>query len=155
MQLLPKCDQPFATFAIFSLAGSLISSIQQLCTQSLVGPITIVGLCCHPAFLVWVIVITLCCLVSNNKMKMYFVCLQRLRLSITHFGHPWGVLRLPCVLSPSCSYLMSFTRIAVMLPLTIPASSSGAGCWVPVFLSVGEGGLPGGVSQHPISSSSP
>ena len=82
--------------------------------------VAIIGLCCCPAFLVWVIVITLCHLVSNNKMKTYFVCLQRLRPSIAHFGHPWGVLRLPCALLPSCSYPMSFTHVPVVLLLTIP-----------------------------------
>ena len=41
-------------------------------------------------------------------MKMYFFCLQRLRPSVACFGHPWGVLRLPCALLLLFSYPIFF-----------------------------------------------
>jgi len=117
--------------------------------------VTVVGLCCHPAFLVWVVVVTLCHLVSNNKMKMYFVCLQRLRPSVACFSHPWGVLRLPCVLLLLCSYPMSFTRIPVTLLLTIPHLQAAVvlGAGFLFFCQWGKGaylaGSPGILFRHP------
>jgi len=101
----------------------------------------------------WMVVVaTWCCLL---KMQLWLCWCVSCHFEAFLLGG-WHLLGIRNWVCRSASALLSDHPAPHCIHITInhnpPVSSSGAGCWVPVILSVGEGGLPSGVSQHPISS---